>query len=464
MTMHTRGEMFGKTMGPGRGARTDRGTFAATLAVDRGVLRTRLDNGLTVILKEMHTAPVISTWVWYRVGSRNESSGRTGVSHWVEHMQFKGTSRYPAGTYDRLLSREGGVFNAMTWLDYTAYFETLPASRVDLALDIEADRMVNSLFDPDEVERERTVIISERSMNENRPTFLLAEEVQSTAIKAHPYHHEIIGWLSDLQAMTRDDLYEHYRTYYAPNNAVLVLVGAFDADAMLERVKHYFADLEPRPLSERAITEEPPQRGERRVLVQGAGDTHYVQMAFHSVPATHPDFFPMVVLDAILGGAKSFGGGGASNRSSRLYRGLVMKGLAADADSWVGPTIDPYLWWFDATVSEGRTPEEVEAALWQEIERVQQDPVSPEELAKAVKQVRAHFVYGAESITNQARWLGFAEIVTSQEWLATYLDRVAAVTAEDVQRVAQTYLRRDQVTVGWYIATSDEPGNGRRHA
>ncbi len=440
------------------GMETDRtvaDTSIPTLTVVGDVTRTQLPNGLTVILKEMHTAPVISTWVWYRVGSRNEVPGKTGISHWVEHMQFKGTPKYPAGSYDRLLSREGGIFNAMTWFDYTAYFETLPANRVELALDIEADRMVNSLFDPEEVERERTVIISERSMNENRPSFLLAEEVQSTALKVHPYRHEIIGWLSDLQTMTRDDLYEHYRTYYTPANAVLVLVGAFETQAMLDLVYRYFADLEPRPVPQTPIPVEPPQRGERRVEVRGGGDTHYVQMAFHAVPATHPDFFPMIVLDAVLGGAKSFGGGGSSNRSSRLYRGLVTTGLAADAASWVGPMLDPYLWWFDATVNDGRSHEEVERALWAEIERVQEEGVSEEELRKATKQVRAHFVYGAQSITNQARWLGFAETVTSQEWLASYLDRVAAVTLEDVQRVARTYLRRDQVTVGWYVATKD---------
>ncbi len=419
--------------------------------------RFHLDNGLTVLLKEMHTTPAVSVWVWYRVGSRNEVPGYTGASHWVEHMQFKGTSKYPVGAYDRLISRVGGIFNAMTWLDYTAYFQTLPAAHVELALDIEADRMINSLFDPVEVERERTVILSERHMNENRPTFLLAEEVQNLAIKAHPYHHEVIGWPADLQAMTRDDLYAHYRTYYTPNNATLVLVGNFATEEMVERVKRFFASIPPRELPTRIITEEPPQRGLRRVVLEGAGNTHYVQMAFHAVPATHEDYFPMMVLDAILGGAKSFGGGGASNRSSRLYKALVATGLAADADSWMGPTIDPYLWWFDATVNVEHSPEEVEEALWRELARVQESPVTPEELNKARKQVRAHFIYGAESITNQARWLGFAETVTDLAWLDTYLDRVAAVRAEDVLHVAQKYLRRDQATVGWYIGRGSSP-------
>ncbi len=430
----------------------NRTTLSPTWSADAHVTRAYLTNGLTVLLREIHTAPVVSVWMWYRVGSRNESYGKTGISHWVEHMQFKGTEKYPAGAYDRLISRVGGVFNAMTWMDYTAYFQTLPASQVDLALDIEADRMVNSVFDPVEVERERTVILSERSMNENRPTFLLTEEVQNTAIKAHPYHHEVIGWPSDLRTMTRDDLYEHYRTYYTPNNAVLVITGDFYTLDMVERVKRYFAHLEPRPVPRLSITAEPPQRGERRVLLKGGGDTHYVQVAFHAVEATHEDFFPMVVLDAILGGAKSFGGGGTSNRSSRLYKRLVATGLAADAGSWVGPTIDPYLWWFDFTVNEGHTPEEVEKAFWEEIERVCEEPVSPHELEKTRKQVRAHFVYGSESITNQARWLGFSEVVASQQWLDSYLDRIEAVTEQDVQRVACAYLRRDQATVGWYVA------------
>ncbi len=427
--------------------------LAPALAESQTVTRVQLDNGLTVVLREMHTAPVVSVWMWYRVGSRNERPGYTGISHWVEHMLFKGTPKYPPGSYDRLISREGGVFNAMTWLDYTAYFTTLPAAKVDLPLDIEADRMVNCLFAPEEVERERTVILSERSMYENRPTFVLSEEVQSTAIKVHPYHHETIGWPTDLRTISRDDLYNHYRAYYSPNNAVLVVAGAFHTETMLEKVKTYFASIEPRQVPQQPIPAEPPQRGERRVIVRGAGDTAYLQVAFHAVAATHPDFFPMVVLDAVLGGAKSFGGGGASNRSSRLYRALVMSGVAADADCWIGPTIDPYLWWFDLTLNEGQPLEKGEAMLWQEIERLQNEPITPEELTKAIKQVRAHFIYGAESITNQARWLGFAEVVTSPKWLAEYLDRVAAVTREEVQRIAQTYLRRDQATVGWYIPT-----------
>ena len=188
----------------------------------------RLDNGLTVLLKEVHSAPVISSWVAYRVGSRNERTGQTGISHWVEHMLFKGTERYPAGVLDRLIDRVGGQWNAYTSSDFTTYFETLPSEHIDLALDAEADRMQNALFAPEEVESERTVIISERHGSENSPVFWLREEMRAASFRVHGYHHTILGDMPDLLTMTRDELYAHYRRHYVPSNAVLAIVGAFD--------------------------------------------------------------------------------------------------------------------------------------------------------------------------------------------------------------------------------------------
>ena len=204
------------------------------------VTRLVLPNGLLVLLKEIHTAPLISHWIWYRIGSRNERPGMTGASHWVEHMQFKGTELFPANVLDRAISREGGYWNAFTHLDWTTYFETLPAASVDLALRLEADRMRNSLFDPEELESERTVIISERQGHENEPSFLLSEEVTAAAFRVHAYHHEIIGDLADLHSMQRDDLFAHYRANYAPDNAVLAIAGDFESSAMLERVRQLY--------------------------------------------------------------------------------------------------------------------------------------------------------------------------------------------------------------------------------
>lgn len=422
--------------------------------MENNVRMTVLENHLTVLTKEVHHAPVATFWVFYRVGSRNETLGVTGISHWVEHMLFKGTPQFPKGEIDRQIARNGGIMNGMTWVDFTTYFETLPTDRFDLALRLESDRMINSVFDPEEADAERTVIISERQMNENQPTFLLSEEVQAAAFKVHPYHHEVIGWQCDLESMTREDLWNHYRTYYTPNNAIAVVVGDFETEVLLERVRELFEGIPEGPEVPPVTFEEPPQRGERRVTVRGEGQTAYVQTVFHVPEANHPDFFPLLVLDSILGGAQAmafFGGSGTTNRTSRLYQALVKTELASAAGSNVFPTVDPYLFSFSATVRAGRPPQEVENALWHEIERVRDEPATEEELVKAIKQTKAQFAYSSESVTNQGYWLGFSSIIADYTWLDTYLDRLAAVTAEDVQRVAQTYLVETNRTVGWYV-------------
>ncbi|MGD8603798.1 MAG: pitrilysin family protein, partial [Anaerolineales bacterium] len=189
----------------------------------QSIVRAHLDNGLEVLLQEVHTAPTASCALWYRVGSRNEKPGLTGLSHWVEHMQFKGTPAYPAGVPDRLIARSGGTWNASTWLDWTLYEASMPAVRIDLPLRLEADRMAHSIFDPEAVEAERAVIISERQGNENSPSFRLIEAVQSDGFQFHPYRNEVIGRMEDLERITRQDLYDHYRRYYVPSNAVLAV-------------------------------------------------------------------------------------------------------------------------------------------------------------------------------------------------------------------------------------------------
>src|SRR5574341_526043 len=255
-----------------------------------------LDNGLMVLLAPVRTAPVATFWLWYRVGSRNEVPGRTGISHWVEHMMFKGTPSLGKGEIMHLINRNGGVDNAFTWTDFTAYFETLPSDRIDLALRIESDRMVNSLFEPAEVTSERTVIISEREGAENEPRFWLGEEVQAAAFKVHPYHHDTIGWKSDLMTITRDDLYDHYKTHYAPNNAIVVAAGDFDPDGMFKKIEDAFGKIpRGREIPPMKIVE-PPQEGERRVTVRRPGPTSYFHAAFHAPKAGDPDFFPVFVL------------------------------------------------------------------------------------------------------------------------------------------------------------------------
>jgi zinc protease len=416
------------------------------------VTKVNLSNGLSILLKEIHTAPIISHWVWYRVGSRDEVAGITGITHWVEHMQFKGTPQFPGNMMDRSISRLGAAWNAFTYLDWTTYFETMPADQIDLALKLEADRMTASLFDPVEVASERTVIISERQGNENEPLFRLSEEIQAAAFRVHSYHHEVIGDLADLQTIQREDLYRHYRTYYVPNNAVLVVAGDFRTEQMLARVRELYEPMGQGNLPLRRIRPEPEQSGERAVTVEGPGETTYVQAAYRAPQASHPDFFPYTVLDSLLTGPSSLNmfGGGISNKTSRLYRALVDQELAVSVYGGIQATLDPFLYTITMTIHPNSAEENALAAMQQEIQRLQDDPPSADELARAVKQARALFAYGSESISNQAFWLGFAEMFSGYEWFDNYLENLAAVTPQDVQRIAQTYLRPQKRILGVY--------------
>ena len=338
-----------------------------------------------MVLKTVHTVPIVSFWVWYRVGSRHEHTGRTGSSHWVEHMQFKGTEAFPADSVERAVSRVGGVWNAMTWVDWTAYFETMPATQIDLALQLEADRMINSRFTEKDVDSERTVIISERQGSENQPTFLLSEEVQAAAFRVHPYHHEVLGDQVDIETMTRDDLYAHYRAQYSPSNAIVVAVGDFNTTPMLKRIRSLFGAIPKRKIERPLVRPEPTQRGERRVQLNGQGETAYLQVAYHAPAATDPDFFPMLVLDSILAGASALNlfGGGISNKTSRLYRALVLTELAAGFSGSLAATVDPYLYSITCAVRSDNTLENVEAALDQEMDRAMTTTPTSEEMEKA---------------------------------------------------------------------------------
>jgi zinc protease len=426
-------------------------------STDAPISRFTLSNGLSVLLKEIHTSPIISQWIWYRVGSRDEVPGITGISHWVEHMQFKGTPQFPAGVLDRAISRVGGVWNAFTYLDWTTYLETAPAGEVELMLQLEADRMVNSLFDPQEVSSERTVIISERQGSENEPLFRLSEEVTSAAFRVHPYHHEIIGDMADLQSMGREDLYHHYRSYYLPNNAVLTLAGDFNTDQILERIRAHFEAIPPGELPARLKRQEPPQPGEHRLVVEGPGETTYVQLAYRAPEGSHPDFFPYTVLDSLLTGPSNLNmfGSGISNKTCRLYRALVDRELAVSVYGGLSATVDPFLYAITLTVHPQSGVDQVLVALEDEIRRLQEAPPSLEELERAVKQASALFAYGSESISNQAFWLGFAEMFDNYDWFTGYLDRLARVTPQEVLHIARQYLRPQNRLLGVYRPTGD---------
>lgn len=418
---------------------------------------TTLDNGLRVILREVRERPLVGCWMWYRVGGRNELPGTTGVSHWVEHMLFKGGKRFGKGEITKEISRRGGALNAFTWIDCTAYYETLPSSELDLALAIESDRIYDTRIELEEAEAERTVVISEREGSENYPEFWLREEVQAVAWREHPYRLGVIGPKSDLRAMTRDDLYAHYKRFYMTNNASMVIVGDFDSATLLDKIRTEFdkhpAGQAPPPLG----IEEQPQTGERRVKVHRPGPTHYVMLAYHAPQASHADAAPMVVLSSVLGGASSpiaWGGARGLGRSSRLYRALVDGEIATGVSAGYELTLDPYLFAFDATLRSGVEPARAETAILDQIERIQREGVPDAELERTKRQLHAQVVYSLEGVTNQGFALGFMDLVANDPaaW-ETFPAALQKVTSDDLQRVASTYLTEHQRTTGWFVPT-----------
>lgn len=419
-----------------------------------------LPNGLKVHLKEIHTAPIISTWVWYHVGSRNELPKKTGISHWVEHMLFKGTEQFPPGYLDREISRVGGIWNAMTYLDWTTFYETLPAHIFEISLSLEADRMLNSRFDPQEVERERNVVISEREGNENEPRFLLGEAVQMAAFSQHPYRYEVIGLKEDLETITRDDLYQHYKHYYRPGNAVLAIAGDFDTETILEKITEHYGQIPQGEPANFIIPEEQPLEGEERVDVTGPGQTQYIQVSYRAPSANNQDFFTLSVLDSLLTGPSSlnmFGSGGTTNKTSRLYRALVEGEIAVSCFGALQATLDPYLYSIYLTVHPSHTPEEVLSALDQEIEQVLDSPVTQQEIDRSIKQAKALFAYSSENISNQAFWLGYTEMFDSYDWFENYVDHLARVTPESALQVARAYLNPNNRVVGFYTPEERKP-------
>jgi len=425
---------------------------------------TTLDNGLKVLVQEEHTAPLVSIWCWYKVGSKDEAPGLTGVSHWCEHMNFKGTTHIPRDQVKGIIEQYGGSWNGYTWIDQTTYVETATRDALDRMLFIESERMANCLYHPDDCESERTVIISELQGGENDPDQLLDQELTATAFKAHPYRHPTIGWLSDLQTMTRDDLYGYYRRYYAPNNATLVIVGDVDTDEALRRAEHHFGGIAAGPAITRLLTVEPEQTGERRVTLRKEGTAAYLKVAYHAPAISDPRFFPLLALDAVLTGAKGLNLWASlrvppPQRSTRLYRALVEAGLASCVSGSLLPTADPFLFTLSATATEGVSLASVEAELLEQLDRVRHEGVTEPELAKAKAQLKARLVFDGDSVTNIAHQLGYFETIAGVRDILNAPDAIAAVTLDQVGAAAQAVLTADNRTIGWF---DPQPTTGNR--
>lgn len=417
-----------------------------------------LANGLRVALKQIQTAPIISSWLWYGIGSRNEVQGKTGLSHWVEHMQFKGTKNFSGQEMENTIARTGGYSNAFTSPDWTAYFQTLPSSALETSLRFEADRMINSLFDPEEVETERTVILSEREGNENDPQFLLGELVQQAAYENHPYRNEVLGSKEDLIRLSREDLYYHYRNYYQPKNAMVCLAGYFDENQALDLIEKYFGSLPSSPITWSIPEEEEEITAAKNVELLGPEDANFIQIAWRSPKASDADFFPYTLIESILSGPSSlnmFGSGGIGNRSSRLYRELIENQLAASVNGSLSASIDPGTCALYITCRGDHSPEEVITKVNQVVDQLLTEPPSQTELDIALKQARANFAYSSDNITNQAFWMGYASSFADYAWFKDYVNRLQAVSVEDILRVSRKYFDPARRVTGVYRSRNE---------
>jgi len=401
---------------------------------------------------EARHAPVVSLWIWYHVGGRNEVPGTTGMSHFLEHMLFKGTPQHPKGDLDRLLARYGALWNAFTSEDVTCYFETVPKAHFPTAVELEADRMRNALISLEETEAERTVIVSEREGLENDPAFLLGEELQAVAFSRHPYGQGVIGSKDEIKLMTRDGLYAHYRRFYAPNNAYVVVTGDDEPARLIDQAASAFGSLEPSAdLGEPPKAPEPAQHGERRIVVRRAGGTlPIVMLAFRAPRATDPRAPALSALAVALAGT-SGGSDGASGRSSRLHRALVEKGLATDVEAQFQLMKDPYLFWLEATLRPGITHAAVEKVLLEELAKIASDPLSDDEFARVRRQLLAATAFNTDTITWRAfrcgQLLSTGAAVSIEQWY----EKIDAVTREQIRDAARDVFAEDVRNVGWFV-------------
>jgi zinc protease len=410
------------------------GASPARLAVTEATL----DNGLRVLVQEDPRNPIVAVQVFYRVGSRNELPGATGLAHFLEHMMFKGTPTRGRGDISRLVEQNGGRDNAFTTKDMTGYYVNIAADRLDLVLAIEADRMRNLLLDPAEIDSERKVVMEERRMRtEDDPDGLVDEAMNSLAFKAHPYRWPVIGWMSDIARINPPELRAFYDTYYVPNNAILVIAGDVRAADALALVRRHFGPLRRGAAPPRVTAVEPPQIDDRRLLIRKDGaQLPIVNIAWHVPNHTSPDAPALELLSTVL----------SEGRTSRLYRRLVYEKrmVLGAGGEYSYSSLDPSLFWFYATPLPGQTPEAVEQALLAEVERLKQEPVPAEELDRARNQIEASFVWQQDSVFSRAAVLGRFEVLGSWRLLEDYLPRLRAVTPADLRRVARLYFPADR--------------------
>lgn len=410
----------------------------------------RLPNGIKVILLENHKAPLISFQVWYRAGSRFETVGKTGLAHLLEHMMFKGTQKVSGEDFTRIINENGGEQNAFTSHDFAAYFETLSSDHIGLSLMLESDRMSNLVLRESDFKTERMVVIEERRMRtDDNPQSALVEQLESAAFQSQPYHWPVIGWVEDIERIKLEDVQGFYKKYYNPANAIIVIVGDFKKDALIQEVEKAFGAISGPAAPERFTVQDPPQQGERRLIVERPAHVGEVVVGYHVPNLAKPDAYVLEVIKAVL----------SSGKSSRFYNRLVRTALALEASAdYSMVSQDPPLFYVSATYLPNKRSDEVEKALYSELELLKNVPVDPRELEKAKNQLEASFVFDQDSIFYLGMNLASYEIAQDWRAIGNYIPSIRSVTPEEIRRVATRYFTPENRTVGILAPTAPAEG------
>jgi zinc protease len=403
-----------------------------------------LANGLKVLLVEDHNIPSVALYTFFRVGSRNERPGLTGVSHFIEHMMFNGTPAIGPGEFDRRMEFQGGRNNAYTGDDKTAYTDWFPPAALEAMIAMEADRIQGLAFVPEVFESERGVIASERRLGvDNDNDALLSETVRATAIMAHPYHWDVIGWMSDILSWRRDEVMAYYRTYYAPNNAILVVVGDIEPTRTLDLIRTYYEPVKSSPPPPPVSTIEPSQLGPKTVVIRKEAQAPSFTVVWHAPNAKDADFLPLAILSKPL----------LDGESSRLYRRLVREEqLALRVSGGAQETIDPFLFAIDVKPRPGADLDKIDRVIEEELAKIRSEGITPQEFEKAMNGVRSDFYRGLQTVSGKANQLGTYELLYGDfNKLFTVMDNYAAVKIDRVREVAAKYLTENNKTIGKLI-------------
>ena len=403
-------------------------------------------NGLRALLLETHTAPVLCVSIWYRVGSSDDPAGGTGMAHLLEHMMFKGSRNFPKGAYDQQLHVLGAMNNASTWLDRTNYYVLIGSDRYETALALEADRLRGAILSAEDLADERTVVLNELDQSRDDPATLLYEELLANAFERHPYRCPVIGWRPDVERISIEDLRAFYDRFYQPANAFLVIAGDFDSERMIADIERHFGRIEGSAVERDARPLEPAPAGPRRFRVSRTGGQEMLALGYPAAQRSAPEALHLDVLAQVLG----------HGRTSRLYRALIdsHRAVHVAAENQSMPT-DPFLFMVDLEPAPGVPVEEILRVYDEEVERLAREPLTEQEFDRARKRARVEFVMRRDRVSALAFLLGEFEIAGGWQQLPTYLERLDAVTSEDVMRAAGRYLRADMRTLGHYV-----PGEG----